>query len=558
MGNAFHMGATPLREPQQRLRSHDRLGGKYVLVRRIALGGMGQIWIARNEMTGADVALKVLRADIDKRIQVEQRFRHEARLGAMLSHRNIVRIFDLVEEPDGSLVLVMELLRGETLRRHLKKKGPLHADEAIAIMLPVLSALEHAHEMGVVHRDIKPANIFLAVDPDGHVTPKLLDFGIAKVPQAAGGVQTLDGRVLGTPRYMSPEQIRSETTIDARSDIFSLGAVLVEVLTGHSPFVAETPSASLASVLETLLDPDPRIDPRVWLVLQRALAKRPYERYPDCAELSQALRDAVGVSDQVLITNLRRSKPPPRISATLSISHPDEPVGRPGGEDGGPLRGMVTPANGVRMPSNAGETRHLGDDEDDEDDEDRSNDYAIMAGSQSESVASESISGYRTSNGPPMRAAAPDASERRSWAQHRHVRISRGRIFAFGIVLAVTLSLVFCGGIFFREAHERATSRTEPLATPLPSAASLSTSESTSEPATPASAAEKPAETTPPGAASERPAAEEPAAASAASAGPARRDPAGLSSVRPALPTIRNTRPPPTVGKKKVATTPGF
>ena len=456
MGNAFHMVSHPIREPFQKLRSHDRLGGKYLLIRRIALGGMGQIWIARNEMTDAEVALKVLRADIDKRIQVEPRFRHEARLGAMLCHRNIVRIFDLVEEPDGSLVLVMELLRGETLRRHLKKKGPLSAEEAIAIILPVLSALEHAHEMGVVHRDIKPANIFLAVDPDGHVVPKLLDFGIAKVPQAGGGVQTLDGRVLGTPRYMSPEQIRSEANIDGRSDVFSLGAVMVEMLTGQSPFVAETPSASLASVLETLLDPDPRIDPRLWLVLQRALAKRPYERYAHCAELAQALREAIGVSDHALLANLRRSKPPPRISTTLSIHRPDEPV----------RKGAATPEHGIHIPSDSVD--------EDYDSEEDGSDYAMdVVNSQSESsqsTSNESISGYRSSQ-PSVRtrglgiAQLARTIDEKGKEQH-HLRISRARLIACGVAAVAILSLVFCGGLYFREAHDRMTNRNAAAATP--------------------------------------------------------------------------------------------
>ncbi|WP_394844147.1 serine/threonine protein kinase [Pendulispora brunnea] len=527
MGNAFHMVSPPVREPFQKLRSHDRLGGKYILIRRIALGGMGQIWIARNEMTDAEVALKVLRADIDKRIQVEPRFRHEARLGAMLCHRNIVRIFDLVEEPDGSLVLVMELLRGETLRRHLKKKGPLSAEEAIAILLPVLSALEHAHEMGVVHRDIKPANIFLAVDPDGHVVPKLLDFGIAKVPQAGGGVQTLDGRVLGTPRYMSPEQIRSEANIDGRSDIFSMGAVMMEMLTGQSPFVAETPSASLASVLETLLDPDPRIDPRLWLVLQRALAKRPYERYAHCAELAQALREAIGVSDHALLANLRRSKPPPRISTTLSIHRPDEPV----------RKGIVTPENGMRIPGDSVD--------EDYDSEEDGSDYAIDVISQgSESSSSESISGYRSSQ-PSVRTRQLGIAEIASTVdengkEQHHLRISRGRLIACGVAAVAILTLVFCGGLYFREAHDRVTNRNAAAATPPPpppTAAAPSV-----VPAAAAAGGVVPATSSSSDTA-------EPAAgdAPAMSNGSGRRDP---PSTRP----MRSPRP----AKKDVARTPGF
>lgn len=267
---------------------------------------MGEIWVARNEMTSAEVAVKVLRGDLDRKLEVEARFRHEAQLGAMLTHRNIVRVFDLLLEPDGALVLVMELLRGETLRRHLKS-GPISAKEAVAIMLPILSALHHAHEEGIIHRDLKPANILLAVDPDGHVTPKLLDFGIAKVPTSS--VKTMFGRVLGTPRYMSPEQIRADPKIDGRSDIFSAAVLLVEMITGASPFAADSPSASLASVLEDPVDPDPRIDPRLWLVIQRALAKRPYERYANAAEFAAALKLACDLTDGELHEVLQQQKP---------------------------------------------------------------------------------------------------------------------------------------------------------------------------------------------------------------------------------------------------------
>jgi serine/threonine-protein kinase len=301
-----------------------RLGGKYHLVRRIAFGGMGEIWVAKNRMTDATVALKVLlpdesRADGEggdpqvqaaQRREAEPRFRHEAKLGATLSHRNIVKVYDFLEEPDGSLALVMELLRGETLHRYMRTKKTLDAAEVVAIVLPLLSALEHAHETGVIHRDLKPANIILDVDPDGHVTPKLLDFGIAKVPLA--GVATLDGRVLGTPQYMSPEQIRSDAKIDGRSDLFTIGILMFHMLTGVSPFDAGSPSASLAAVLETPIDPDPRIDPRLWLVIQRTVSKRAYERFATAGELATALRAAVSFTDADLAATMRREKPPRR------------------------------------------------------------------------------------------------------------------------------------------------------------------------------------------------------------------------------------------------------
>ena len=279
-----------------------RVGGKYRLVKRLAAGGMGEVWVAQNRATGADVAVKVCGEGLADE-EALARFRHEARLGAMLSHRSIVRVFDLVEEPGGALLLVMERLRGETLERYLKAHGPLSTKEAVAVALPILSALAHAHDVGVVHRDVTPANIFLAVDPDGHVTPKLVDFGIAKLP--ASGVQTVEGRVLGTPRYMAPERIRAQDDIDGRCDLFSVGVVVYEMLTGASPFAASSPAASLASVLETVVDPDPTIEPAIWMEIQRALAKRPYERPANARVMAEALRAAVGETEANMAEFLR-------------------------------------------------------------------------------------------------------------------------------------------------------------------------------------------------------------------------------------------------------------
>lgn len=288
--------------------------GKYKLARRLAVGGMGEVWLARNQTTGADVAVKLCSG----RVATEEavlRFRHEAHIGAKLSHRSIVRIFDLVEDGDGSLLLVMELLRGETLERYLKTHGPLPTKDAMAIAIRVLSALAHAHDCGVVHRDVTPSNIFLAIDPDGHVIPKLVDFGIARLP--GSGVRTLDGRALGTPRYMAPEQIRAQGEIDGRSDLFSVGVIIYEMLAGYCPFAANSPSASLAAVLEAVVDPDPRIEPRVWIELQRALSKRPYERHRGANQMAEALRAAAGISDAELAELVLQS-PPSREEVTAS------------------------------------------------------------------------------------------------------------------------------------------------------------------------------------------------------------------------------------------------
>jgi serine/threonine-protein kinase len=293
------------------------VGGKYRLVGRLGAGGMGEVWVAENRDTGSAVAVKMARGPTNGDDAVD-RFRREARLAAKLGHRGIVRIFDLVDEPGGALLIVMELLRGETLERHLQRRGPLPPRDGLAIVTSVLAALAHAHEAGIVHRDVTPANVFLAVDPDGQVNPKVLDFGLAKVP-ASGEGHTVDGRALGTPRYMAPERIRDRVLIDGRSDVFSVAVILYELLTGECPFAAPSAAASLAAVLETVVDPDPRIEPRLWVELRRGLSKRPYERHDSALAMRTALLAASGETDASVHEALR-ALPVDRVVS------PDEPT----------------------------------------------------------------------------------------------------------------------------------------------------------------------------------------------------------------------------------------
>lgn len=283
------------------------LGGKLRLIHRIGRGGMGDVWVARNEATQAEVAVKTLQRS-ERTPTHDERFRREARLAATISHRNVVRIFDLVDDADGTLGLVMELLRGGTLEACMRERGPISTLNAIAVAVPILSALHHVHQKGIVHRDVKPANMFFAVEPDGHVIPKILDFGIAKLP-AASSPLTVDGSVLGTPHYMAPEQIRGQEDLDGRSDMFSLAVVVYEMLTGVRVFQRDSAAASLAAVLEHEVDPDPRIEPRVWVAISRALAKRPYERFATCAEFAEALRKSVDATEEDYALALQELRP---------------------------------------------------------------------------------------------------------------------------------------------------------------------------------------------------------------------------------------------------------
>lgn len=287
------------------------LARKYRLTRPAGFGGMAQLWVATNEATGAEVCVKILVPDKSDDESVE-RFRREAYAAARLSHRAIVRIFDLVElGPSGetttsgkpaALAIVMELLHGETLGDLLMKRGKLPLDEAVDLAVPFLSALAHAHRAGVVHRDLKPDNVFLAVDPDGHVIPKVLDFGVSKMAPEVGRSSltpgpapvTLDGIMLGTPSYMSPEQARGSRNIDARSDVFSAGILVYMLLAGRNPFESEH-FHSVVSAILNLEPPRPSgVPDAIWDVVARCLAKDPEARFADATELGIALRRAAG------------------------------------------------------------------------------------------------------------------------------------------------------------------------------------------------------------------------------------------------------------------------
>lgn len=303
------------------------VAGKVRLEEKIASGGMGDVYRGKHLVTGADVAVKILEPAAHPDDDAVERFRTEARVSALLAHRSIVRVFDLLEEEDGTLALVMELLAGRTLEQRIAEDGPLDAETAVSIALPILGALDHAHAVGVVHRDVKPGNVFLAVEPDGRVTPKLLDFGVAK--SDACGVRTMDGKILGTARYVSPEQARGEP-LDGRSDIFSMGTLLYEAITGESPFAAKDAYSALAKVIEQTVDAHERIPTRVWLVLQKALAKQTYARHASASAFATALTTAVGKTEDQLATLLRDQPPPlPRLDTPPVVAITDAPRSKP-------------------------------------------------------------------------------------------------------------------------------------------------------------------------------------------------------------------------------------
>jgi serine/threonine-protein kinase len=293
--------------------------GRYRLKRRLAAGGMGDVWVAYHPGLKRDVAVKILRPEMRERSErALARFEREVHATAELMHPNTVRVFDYGTTEDGLWYYVMELLEGETLAAHVSRLGPLSPARAIHVVGQAARALGEAHERGIVHRDVKPENLFLTSLGGEHDFVKVLDFGIAKVRNPDGSM-TETGCVLGTPAYISPEVAVGQEA-DSRSDVYGLGGVLYYLLCGRPPFDADTPGALIfAHVHERPALPSSMlgrpIPPDIEAVVMRALEKDPANRFDTSAELALALsactlagtwtfHDATGVAR-------RSSRPPP-------------------------------------------------------------------------------------------------------------------------------------------------------------------------------------------------------------------------------------------------------
>jgi serine/threonine-protein kinase len=260
--------------------------GRYEDLEVIGRGGMGVIYKARDPVLERSVALKVI-SSVELTDDLRARFYREARACARLrDHPNIVTIHDMGEDA-GRLFIVMELLEGEELRHLMARRAPLTLENKLAILRQICDGLYHAHQRGVVHRDIKPANIFLL--PAGQV--KILDFGIARLAAATTHGDLTRGMMMGTPRYMAPEQVRGQA--DHRSDIFSVGAVAYELLSGRPPFTGEHPMEILEQ-LRTATPPrlsvlDPSLSPALADIVERAIQKEPEARFADLGEMGRAV-----------------------------------------------------------------------------------------------------------------------------------------------------------------------------------------------------------------------------------------------------------------------------
>ena len=231
------------------------IAGRYRLDRLVGEGGMGAVWAATHEVTRSRVALKFLQARVSHRSEMRRRFLAEARTASAIDHPNVIEVRDIFELEDGALVMVLDLLEGETLRQRLAAVGMLSLAQTAAVLLPVIDAVIAAHSLGVVHRDLKPGNVFLT-STDELVIPKVLDFGIAKLLEPdEDGVVTGTGALLGTPGYMAPEQGFGEKNVDARADVYSLGVMIYECLSGIRPVEAENLGQYLKRLMHDSVTP---------------------------------------------------------------------------------------------------------------------------------------------------------------------------------------------------------------------------------------------------------------------------------------------------------------
>ncbi len=300
---------------------------RYVIERVLGDGGMAVVYLARHAHLGSHHALKVLSAELLGDPGIRERFLAEGRIQAQLGHPNIARVTDVVSEP-GIAALVIEYVEGPNLDEWLEGREALPPSELLPIFGPVLDAVEAAHARGILHRDLKPSNILLGKGPGGAVRPVVLDFGIAGITDGADlkhGRQrrTRTGTQLGTPAYMSPEQVRNRGELDGRTDIFSLGAILYELATGRIAFEAESDFDTLSNVVSgTYQGPDDVPGDAAGLVgqcIQKALAVDRDERYPDVASFRAALVQAVGA------TQLRASGPPSvEPLENVAVEEPDQ------------------------------------------------------------------------------------------------------------------------------------------------------------------------------------------------------------------------------------------
>jgi hypothetical protein len=304
------------------------LGGSFRLARLLGQGGMGAVYAAEGLQGQGVRAVKLLHPEFRKESSIVERFFAEAQTSARLTHPGIVRVDGAATAEDGTPYLVMELLEGQSLEKYVEPGKALPLAQVSFVLERLLDTLQYAHQSGVVHRDLKPENLFVVPLPGGAGSAiKIVDFGIAKVMDAAGGMgsKTRTGMMLGTPGYMSPEQMRNAKLSDPRSDLWSVGVMTYEMVTGVDPFPADDPFAKLMKVLSS--DPPPLRTVRPDLTplepfFARALARDPAQRFQSAAEMSAAWRSAVASMQAVAAPP---PAPPAGAGGTVAIPQHNAP-----------------------------------------------------------------------------------------------------------------------------------------------------------------------------------------------------------------------------------------
>ena len=267
------------------------LGGRYRLVRVLGEGGMGLVYEAMHERLRQPVAVKVLLPKLLDNAEVVARFEREARAASQLKGPNVARVIDVDVSESGAPYMVMELLEGHDIARELRLRGSMPWEEAVGYVVQACSAMIEAHSMGIVHRDLKPSNLFLQPE-GGERIVKVLDFGISKLTYDDESNVTMTYSTIGTPLYMSPEQVRSAKHVDARTDEWALAVILFELIAGRPPFTGGPTAVSAAIVADdtpSLRDFVSDVPLDLVAVIERALKKKPAERYPDVASFAEAL-----------------------------------------------------------------------------------------------------------------------------------------------------------------------------------------------------------------------------------------------------------------------------
>ena len=325
--------------------------GRYKILRVIGRGAMGVVYEAIDPDIDRVVAIKTINLTLspEEMVQYEARFKQEIKAAGRLNHPNIVTIYD-VGKTDNMAYMAMEFINGCELKDLLKSGAGLPIDVALDIVAQAAEGLAFAHSRDIIHRDVKPANIMLLENDEG-VVAKITDFGIARMP--ASSVKTMTGMVMGSPRYMSPEQVIGKN-LSARSDIFSLGVVMYEALTGMAPFEADSISSIMYQTVHTTEQPpsnlNPKLDPELDAIVARALAKSPEDRFDTMKAFSRKLRDVIRSRAGEPPSSLAQLRTSRGMPATSPVPAPSAAVGPTAAESSA---GPALPRTPFKLPTPA-------------------------------------------------------------------------------------------------------------------------------------------------------------------------------------------------------------